>query len=162
MWEDYEARLTVNGDTERDSIVTVAKESFTNQIVDNPAYRALATRNGTAQALVIQAQSGTPYKADVFAMPGDLLYSGDLIENDGEHWLVVETNTTNPIQVTGTAWLCNQLFKFQNGTTTIIEKHGVFDDGTYSLSKDDKIVTLKNKTSFYLPYDDNTKFVFVD
>lgn len=160
MWEDYEARLTVNGDTERDSIITVAKESFSDQIVDNPAYRASSTRNGTPQALVIQAQKKTPYKADVFAMPGDSLYSGDLIENDGEHWLVVETNTTNPIQITGTVWLCNQLFKFQNGSTTIIEKYGVFDDGTYSLSKDDQIVTSSNKTSFYLPYDNDTKLIF--
>ena len=162
MWEDYEARLAVNGDTERDSIITVAKDSFSSQIVDNPAYRASSTRNGTAQAFVIQAQKKTPYKADVFAMPGDPLYCGDLIENEGEHWLVVNTNTTNPIQVTGTAWLCNQLFKFQNGTTTIIEKYGVFDDGTYSQSSDDQIVTLDSKTSFYLPYDNDTKFIFVD
>ena len=162
MWDDYEARLTVNGDTERDRVITIAKESFADQIVDNPAYRDSSKRNGVSQPLVIQAQSGTPYKADIFAMPGAALYSGDLIENEGENWLVVETNTTNPIQTTGTAWLCNQLFKFQNGTTAIIEKHGVFDDGTYSLSKDDKIVTLKNKTSFYLPYDDDTKFIFVD
>ena len=160
MWEDYEARLTVNGDTERESIITVAKDSFSSQIVDNPAYRASSTRNGTAQAFVIQAQKKTPYKADVFAMPGDSLYSGDLIENEGEHWLVVDTNTTNPIQVTGTAWLCNQLFKFQNGTTAIVEKYGVFDDGTYSLSKDNQIVTLSNKTSFYLPQDNDTKSIF--
>lgn len=162
MWEDYEARLTVNGDTERDRVITVAKESFSDQIVDNPAYRGSSKRNGTSQPLVIQAQPKTPYKADIFTMPGGSLYAGDLIENEGEHWLVVETNTTNPIQTTGTAWLCNQLFKFQNGTTTIIEKYGVFDDGTYSLSKDDKIVILKNKTTFYLPYDDDTKFAFVD
>lgn len=162
MWEDYEARLTVNGDTERDSIIAVAKDSFSSQIVDNPAYRASSTRNGAAQAFVIQAQKKTPYKADVFAMPGDSLYCGDLIENDGEHWLIVETNTTNPIQITGTAWLCNQLFKFQNSTTTIVEKYGVFDDGTYSQSSDDQIVTLDSKTSFYLPYDNDTKFIFVD
>jgi len=161
LWTDYEKRLTVNGDTQRDRAITIAKESFANQAVDNPAYRVSATRNGTSQAVVIQAQKKTPYKADVFAMPGDSLYTGDLIENDGEHWLVVETNTTNPIQVIGSAWLCNQLFKFQNGTTTIVEKYGVFDDGTYSQKADDQIVTLADKTNFYLPYDDDTKYLFV-
>ena len=64
MWDDYEARLTVNGDTERDRVITIAKESFSNQIVDNPAYRESSKRNGTTQALVIQAQSA-PYKADI-------------------------------------------------------------------------------------------------
>ncbi len=161
MWDDYESRLTANGDTERDRIITIAKESFSSQIVDNPAYRESSKRNGTTQSLVIQAQS-TPYKAGVFAMPGDSLFSGDLLENESERWLVVETNTTNPIQTTGTAWLCNQLFKFQNGTTTIVEKYGVFDDGSYSHDADKQIVTQKDGYTVYLPNDDDTKKLFVD
>ena len=145
----------------QDLLIQDNKTRLASDLVSSMNYKASATRNGVLQSIVLVSGKAS-YKSTVIALPNDSLFVGDMIVVGNDRWIVVETSNTNPIQTTGTAWLCNQLFKFQNGTTTIIEKYGVFDDGTYSLSNDDQIVTLSNKTSFYLPYDDDTKLIFVD
>ena len=148
-------------DSSQKVLINDNKRRLSYDMVSSINYKASAKRNSVSQPVVISVGEQT-YKSVITTMPGDSLYSGDLIDSEGERWLVVETNTTNPIQITGTAWLCNQLFKLQNYSTLIIEKYGVFDDGTYSQSSNDKIVTLQDKTKFYLPYDNDTKFIFVD
>lgn len=145
----------------QDLIVQDAKTRLVNELIPSIGYKANATRNGVLQPIVLTTGK-VPYKSTIVAIPNDPLFVGDMIVVGNDRWLVVETSNTNPIQVTGTAWLCNQLFKFQNGATTIVEKYGVFDDGTYSQSSDDQIVTLDSKTGFYLSYDNDTKFIFVD
>ena len=161
FWTDYETRLTINGDSSRDREITVAKESFIGKVIDSPAYKPSSTVNGAAQAIVIDPTS-VFYKAKVIAMPGDSLTVGDLIVDGNDKWLIVETKTSNPIQISGKAWLCNQKFRFQNSTTSIIEVYGVLDNGNYATSGDKQIQYVSDKFKVYMPYDLNTKKIFID
>lgn len=145
----------------QDLAIQEAKTRLANELITSIGYKPKATRNGVLQPIVLSTGKKS-YKSTIVALPDNPLFVGDMVIVGNDRWLIVEISNTNPIQTVGTAWLCNQLFKFQNGTTTIIEKYGVFDDGTYSHISDDQIVTLDSKTSFYLPYDDDTKFIFVD
>ena len=160
-WDNYETRLTISGDTTRDRIITSAKEEFISKVVDSPAYKSAATCNAVTQPIVIEPGK-VSYKAKIIAVPGDALCVGDLIIDGTDKWLVVETKTSNPIQISGTAWLCNQLFRFQNGTTTILESYGVLDNGSYSTSGDNKIQIISDKYKIYLPYNTSTKKIYID
>lgn len=131
------------------------------EMISSIGYKSTATRNGTVQPLVL-APDKTSYKSRIITLPGDDLFIGDLIYSDSEYWLVIETKNLNPIQKVGIGWLCNQLFKFQNFNSTIIEQWGVLDTGNYGVTSDKQIQTLDNKTKIYLPYNDNTKKIYVD
>lgn len=124
-------------------------------------YKPSAKVNGITQPVVITTGK-EPFKSTIIALPNNSLCVGDLIESDGNRWLVVSVNTTNPIQVVGAAWLCNQLLRFQNGTTTILESYGVLDNGSYSVSGDNKIQIISDKYKIYLPHTANTKKIYID
>jgi len=145
----------------QDLIVKDNKTRLASDLITSINYKPSATRNGVLQPIVLVGGK-TSYKSTIVALPDDSLFVGDLISVGTDNWLVVETSNTNPIQKTGTAWLCNQLFKFQNGTTTIVGKYGVLDNGSYSYDADSKIITLDSGYTIYLPYDNDTEKLFVD
>lgn len=132
-----------------------------NDIPSTIGYEASAARNGVAQPLVLIGGK-TPNKAKVITLPNDELFAGDIISAGMENWIIVSVSQTNPIQKVGEAWLCNQKFRFQNGTSTIIEKYGVLDNGSYSISDDKQVGVLSDKYKVYLPYDDETKKLYID
>lgn len=159
----YKAMLSSDGNTERQRTVTRANRDFNTLAVNNPAYEATAKRNGVVQPFLF-TRCDVKYKANIVAMPNDDLNVGDVIEVFGEHWIVVQMFGINTLQRSGLAWQCNYLLKFQNFSSDVIEKWVVLDSGIYSTTKkDDNTVSwLDVQFKAYLPYDDDTKKLFVD
>lgn len=162
-WRLYDRKLSVSGDTEKDRNITQAKEAFLREVIENPGFQPKACRNGIEQQLLID-RTDVAYKYKVAAFPDEALNVGDILEIKGEHLIVVETRILNEIQVVGTAWVCNHLFRFQNGTPEIIERWGVLDSGVYSttLKGDNMLQTLHKQFKVYLPYDEDTKKLYID
>ena len=145
----------------QDLTINENKAEIKENLVLSINYKPLATNNGKPQPVVLtKGKSG--FKGTVFALPDDNLCVGDMIECDGNRWIVVEISSTNPIQKSGAVWLCNQLFRFQNFDSTIIERWGVFDSGSYSKTEDKQVQTADNWYRIYLPYDDDTRKLYVD
>lgn len=160
LYYDYLARYGVSA---RDRAINRTKEDFARFVVDDPAYQEDCLRNGNPQRFLI-TRSETTYRCEITAFPGEELYPGDMIECFGEHWICYETIVSSDIQVTGTIWLCNQLFRWQNGTPDIIEKWGVLDSGVYSTTKTGgyEVNTPDVQYKIYLPFDEDTERFFVD
>lgn len=155
------------GQTSENSVkIQQAGASLSVSLKKSIGYKPLATRNGLPQPVVITTGKGgyvkNGRKSTIIALPRDTLCSGDIIESDGNHWLIMERNSTNPVQVTASAWICNQKFRFQNGTSTVIEKYGILDDGNYANSGDKQIQTIANKFKMFLPYDKETEKLFLN
>lgn len=133
------------------------KEDLTSSI----NFKPLATKNGVLQPIVlVNGKSG--FKGNVIALPDDNLSVGDMIVCDDNHWLVIEVSSTNPVQKSGTVWLCNQVFRFQNFNSTVVERWGVFDSGAYSKTEDKQIQTADSWYRIFLPHDDDTKKIHID
>ena len=123
-----------------------------------------ALRNDEHQEFLLLPHEQAKYKCKLLAFPNDDLCVGDLITIGDLHWIIVETNITNPVQTSGVAWLCNHLFRFQNRSSKIIECWGVIDDGSYSLplAGNSQVKFPNNRVNFYLPYNDDTKYLYID
>lgn len=162
-WSHYNSRLGVNGTTDRDRVIQRAKDEFLVKVLSNPGYQPNALRNGTHQRFLVD-RTEVAYKIKVIAFPDENLYVGDILEIMDEHFIVVETRVVNEIHTTGTAWLCNHLFRFQNGTPEIIERWGVLDSGVYSttLKGNNLVQSLHKQFKVYLPYDEDTKKLYID
>lgn len=163
-WDMYEVFL--NGGTDahslRDRAIISAREAFLNSVESNPGYQKDALRNYVEQPILVTTTS-SEFVCEVAAMPGDDLEAGDIIECFNEHWLVMGVRLTSPIQKSGVMWLCNQKFCFQNFNAAIVERYGVIDDGSYSKTQTNELVpTLSGNYNIYLPFDDDTKQIYVD
>lgn len=162
-WSHYNTRLSVNGTSDRDRVIQKAKDNFLVKVLNNPGYQPNATRNGKSQRFLVD-RTEVAYKIKVIAFPDENLYVGDILEIMGEHFIVIETRVVNEIHTTGTAWLCNHLFRFQNGTSEIIERWGVLDSGVYSttLKGNNLVQSLHKQFKVYLPYDEDTAKLYID
>ena len=122
-----------------------------------------STRNGASQKFVFSATKSSN-KYNVVAFPDEDLFAGDIIFFRGEHWIVLETSLNNPVTKTGIVALCNLNLKFQNGTSDVIEKWAYLDHGVYSttVSGDSQVQILAKQYNLYIPYDDDTKKIYVD
>ena len=140
-----------------------AQEMLREEFVDSINYIPCAKRNGKKQPMIITG-SEVKYKYNITTMPGDELYPGDMIEANGEHYLVVQTRSESPVYILGLAWLCNVKFRFQNWNSTIIERYGVLDSGVYSttVGTDGTIQYLKRQFKIYLSSDEETDKIYID
>lgn len=135
-------------------------------MLDSPDCRFHAKRNGLPQKFVV-TRAEDQYKKTIVAFPGEELYIGDEIEFDDEHWLVVDMKQGNPRQRVGTVWLCNRLFRFQNKTSRIIERWGVYVSGNAIISgttvkQDSQLLYPDKRFRIYLPLDEDTKYIYID
>jgi len=162
-YQSYLESLSLYGRTARERDIARAKEDFARSVVDNPAYQEDCLRNGAPQRFMI-TRTDTPYKCGITAFPGEELYPGDIITAFDEHWIVYQTRVANPIQATGVIWLCNHLFRWQNGTPEIVERWGVLDAGVYSTTKTGgyEVNTPDVQYKIYLPLDQDTRRLYVD
>ena len=160
LYRDY---LTRYGISSRDRAISRTKQDFERFVVDDPAYQENCLRNGMPQRFLI-TRSDVLYRCEITAFPGEELYPGDVIECFDEHWICYQTRVSSDIQVSGTIWLCNHLFHWQNGTSEIITKWGVLDSGVYSTTKTGgyEINTPDVQYKIYLPLDKDTERFFVD
>lgn len=151
------------GETARDRAIAYAKRDFERQVVDNPGYVGQATRNGKPQRFLV-TRSDVTYKSTITAYPDEDLVPGDIVEFEGQHWIIYQTRVTNAIQISGIAWLCNHKFRFQTFSSEIHERWGVLDNGVYSTTRtsDSTVMTLDMQYKIYLPADEVTEKIYED
>ena len=147
----------------RDLKISDAQQRIIHDMQTSVNYFEDAKRNGKTQPMVL-VPTKTRYKCSFLCLPGDEIYSGDILECNGEHWIVIETNTSNPIQHIGMAWLCNHEFAFQNWTSEVITRYGVLDSGVYSTTSagDGHVRETDKQFKVYLPFDADTEKLYVD
>lgn len=147
-----------------------AQEALIRQTKDNLSAgmstsinNAKLKRNGKDQNFIV-SQTTVRYKYQITAYPDEDLFVGDVIDYADEKWIVVETRVGNPLQKTGVMWLCNITLSFQNGTNDIITRPAVLDSGVFSTTKNgnEELQYVDKQFKLYLPYDDDTKKIYVD
>lgn len=140
-----------------------AKDLLRSEMLESDALCRSSKRNGEKQRFLF---SGTKskYKFNIVALPYEELYGGDVIDYSNEKWIVTELITGNRYTKSGVMWLCNMTLRFQNGTSKIIETPAVLDSGVYSttLTGDEQVKELGKQFKLYLPYNDDTKKIYVD
>ncbi len=162
-YTSYLQALSLYGTTSRERDIAMAKEDFAQSVLDNPTHQENCLRNDVPQRFMI-CRTDTPNKYNIAAFPGEELYPGDIITAFDEHWIVYQTRVGSAIQVTGVMWLCNHLFRWQNGTPDIVERWGVLDSGVYSTTKTAgyEVNTPDVQYKIYLPLDSDTRRLYVD
>lgn len=164
-WNLYSSFLNANGETEREEILQDTKDYFCQNAENNLGYYDDVIYNGQKERRRFLIQRSESFnKVKVTAFPDEPLYSGDLLQCGDETLLITGTYLLNKVQTAGIAWVCNIILRFQNGTSDIIEVPAALDDGTYSttVGMEKNIQYLNKKLRVYIPYNDDTKKIFID
>lgn len=149
--------------TIQDVIAGEAKAQLDAEMPTSIQYQSTTMRNGTTQSFIVTRGERND-ECFIIAMPDEVVNVGDIIDCYGQKWIVIEVSPVNTLQYRGKMKLCNHLFRFQNFTSTIYERWGVLDPGVYSTTTTAKeLMEIPNRQyKVYLPYDDNTKLLYVD
>lgn len=164
-WTLYNNYLTASGETEREELLQDTKDYFNQSAVNNLGYHEDIIYNGEKEKRRFLIQRTESYnKVKITAFPDEPLYSGDLLQCRNEMLLVTGTYLLNEVQTVGTAWVCNITLRFQNENSDIIEIPAALDDGTYSttVGMEKNIQYLNKKLCIYVPYNEDTKKIFID
>ncbi len=155
-------QCAIGADSAQDVLIQQAKDNLSAGMATSIG-NAKLKRNGQEQSFVV-SQTSVRYKYQISAYPDEDLFVGDVIDYMDEKWIVVETRVGNPLQKTGVMWLCNINLSFQNGTHDIITRPAVLDSGVYSTTKNgnEELQYVDKQFKLYLPYDDDTKKIFID
>lgn len=136
-----------------------AQSTLRNELKNSASFHSDATINGVQKDILATRKSATKCSITTF---DDLIAVGDLVTVFGEYWLCMSSYKDELDVNQGELWLCNHTLKFQNGTSEIIERHAIIDDGTYSSISDKSIMTPSGKYICYVGIDEDTKHLFID
>lgn len=146
-----------------EATIRESKEQLKDEMLNSVGLVANGKRNGKSQKFVLASEISL-FKYKIVAFPDDELNIGDVLDMRNEKWIVKDVKLSNPIQRVGTAYLCNLNLKFQTRSSDIIERPAVLDKGQYSttVGEEKDIRYPDSKIKIYLPYDDETKYLYVD
>lgn len=163
-WELY-TKLLCEGSatpiTNKQAAINTYLEIFLSGMQDDPSYQSDATVNSVVTPMLISRTSALMCK--IKAAPNTAVHIGDLVECFGEKWLVEELYVDKMGIVNGVIWICNEIIKFQNNSSTIYTRYCVLDDGTYSkMSGNPDASTLTNTYKLYMSIDTASDRLYVD
>lgn len=146
----------------KESEVNRLRAEYAQNMSRSLEYESGALINGEPRQIIATKTKGNQ-RYQIISYPGETFYAGDIVECYDSHWIIVEVESNKDIYTTGVMLRCNHLFRFQNGTSEIIERWGVLDTGVYSTTvKDTETMTELNKQyKIYLPLDDATRNLYI-
>lgn len=156
-WDIYNARLTVNGSTQRERNVNRLKQNIITKVPSNPSYKEIRL-NGEDTYLVINT-STKPYYKEFESLPGQKILAGDYVEWSNNIWLVYEADSDDEIYTDGNLRQCQYELFWQNSDGQIISRHAwVQNASAYNNgeSGNNTITLQSNQFMVYVPYDDDT------
>lgn len=124
----YTARITAQGNTQRERYINRVKRDVNNKAYQNPSYKAVKI-NGVETNLVIDNGTSNPYKKFA-SLPGTIVKLGDYVEWDNRIYLVDNLNKDDEIYSSGTMTLCTYRIAWQKPDGTIATRWAVMADAS--------------------------------
>lgn len=128
-WDNYLARMDVNGNTKREHALKQTQSHILRKAVASLSYKDVLI-NGERQALTVLRQRGDLATKQICSMPGESLVHGGIVDYADSKWLITEVDADDEVYMSGYMRRCNYLLKWLNRDGKIIEKWCVVEDGT--------------------------------
>jgi hypothetical protein len=147
-----------NYKTEKEIKLLEAQDNFNENFDSSIGYEDKTLNNGVSQEFIITTSNN---KVKIKSRPNDTFNIGDTIDYHNFKWLVTEILNGFELCTSGVLKQCNHLFRFQNHTSDILEYWGVLEKFQASTDEEDEITSLSSKRNAILPFNDDTKKIFI-
>lgn len=160
-FSEYRKRISVDGETQRDRIISRDQRLITKLSPSNPAYKAV-TIDGVPTNIIIVSTQVTSTKT-IEALPGQTFGIGSIVLWNGSHWLITERDLEDAVTLRGRIEQCNRQVTWQNPITSEIHSRWCTVSKPYfsDLSEEKIYSESKREYKMQLPYDDETSLLDV-
>lgn len=146
-WEQYDARMSVHGNTRRTSHLNRELRSLERRLPDSLSYTEAVIYPSEQSCNIDMVDGEREYLRNVavinsdnlnekmiMAMPGEEIENGSLVHWMDQYWLVTEQDANNTVYRRSKMIECNYLLKWINADHEICEQWCVIEDGTKYLT----------------------------
>lgn len=158
-WETYSARTGDIGSTKRAVYLDRSKKNFSRKVRDSLSFKEAVVAGKKQSIAVLDDREDISWKK-VYALPGEELPHGGLIEWSGSVWLVTEKNADTELYEHGKMIRCNHVLKWINDVGEIVERWCSVVDGTKYLigERSEDIMSIGDaRVSITIGKDDETQ-----
>ena len=160
-FSEYRKRLMLDGDSQRDRIISREQRLITKLSASNPACKSVTIDDVPAKVIIISTQV-TSTKT-IQALPGQTFSIGSIVLWNGSHWLITEKDLEYDITLRGKIEQCNRQVVWQNQDTLQIHSRWCTVSKPYfsDLSEEKMYSESKREYKIQLPYDEETSLLDV-
>lgn len=127
-WDLYNSQLNCQGSNRRERAINQTQRSILKRSVRSPAYKTVLI-DGEEQDVVITSRAEL-YQKKINALPNEHIYAGSIVEWNGRHWIITETDCEDDVYQRGLMFQCNVYLQWQKDDGTIIGRYGYSEDIT--------------------------------
>lgn len=162
VWDAYEDRVTVHGCSQRQSYLNREKHLIREKMKNSLAYHSVII-DGNKRDVTIDNCDNLNEKF-IFALPGEELYIGGIVEWMENMWLITELDANTTVYYKAKMVQCNYLLKWVDNNGQICEQWAVVEDGTKYMTgeiEDRKFIVTKGdaRIAIRLPANHNTNMM---
>lgn len=163
MFDVYRTYLGGAGKSRYERVMESARADLFNHAEDNPDYQPDTKRNGVVQPMIL-TRSGEDQSYNIICLPGDAVYAGDIIDAFDEKWIVMQARADATTHMTGVMHQCNNLFRFQNFSSEIVERWGYIKQSGYSseVTGTNQMQKAEEQFAIYMSFDEGTSMMYTD
>ena len=157
VWETYDARISSNGKTRRETALNRSKRYISQKLSSSLSYYNV-TINSVEQNVSITNRQELNIK-NICSLPGEKLSHGGIVDWAENKWLIIEIDANDEVYARGKMQQCNHLLRWRDESGKIIEKWCIVEDGTKYLigEKQKDIITVGDaRIAVTLPKDEDT------
>lgn len=161
-WDLYQKRLNVNGETQRERTISLAKRNISEGSISSPACKEVLVSDMPRKLMV--ASTNKDNEKRIQTLPNETISLGELVIWNEMHWMVNSIDFDDEIYRSGTIVQCNRIICWQNPITLEIIERWCFCSKPYTsnINEGNVVSTLNGKYDIQIPYDSETIQVSVD
>lgn len=131
-WTTYKARLSVSdgndNDPKRDAVSSHLRDITRRKITASLSYKHTKISGVDRQVAIMDSSEFNIKK--IFALPGETIPHGEIVEWENAFWLITEVDAHSEFCVQGKMQRCNYLLKWINTDGDIVSRWCIVEDGT--------------------------------
>lgn len=155
-WDIYEHRMSLRGNTKRESIYLREKRNLENKMPDTLSFQTLLINGIRQKATVIDTDNLN--EKFIMSLPDEDLCNGNLVEWMDNRWLIIERDANSTIYTRAKMMQCNHLLKWVTNDGLIHEQWCIIEDGTKYMSgelEDRNFVTTRGDSRIVMTIERN-------
>lgn len=144
VWDTYDARMAVRGETKRETVLKREKRTLTHNMPDSLSYQSVVLYDhehgwnitsaemeaGAIRQNVSIANSDNLNEKMIFSLPDEDFEQGSLVRWMDNYWIITELDANKTVYTRGKMIQCNYLLKWVSEDNEIIEQWCIVEDGT--------------------------------